>query len=51
VFDAWSSRDGGTIRLEVTEELCLEERTETAYGARVALRYASTSVEGCAARF
>jgi uncharacterized membrane protein len=51
VFDAWSSRDGGTIRLEVTEEMCLEEHAETAYGARVALRYAGTSVEGCAARF
>jgi hypothetical protein len=51
VFDAWSARDGGTIRVEVTEEMCLEERTETAYGARVSLRYASTSVEGCAARF
>lgn len=51
VFDAWSARDGGTIRVEVTEEMCLEERTETASGARVTLRYASTSVEGCAARF
>ena len=51
VFDAWSARDGGTIRVEVTEEVCLEERSETASGARVTLRYASTSVEGCAARF
>jgi hypothetical protein len=51
VLDAWSSRDGGTIRVEVTEEVCLDEQTETASGARVALRYASTSVEGCAVRF
>lgn len=51
VFDAWSSRDGGTIRVEVTEEMCLEERTETASGGRVVLRYASTSVEGCVVRF
>ena len=51
VFDAWSAQDGGTIRVEVTEEMCLEEGTETASGARVLLRYASTSVEGCAARF
>lgn len=51
VFDAWSTQDGGTIRVEVAEELCLEEGTETASGARVMLRYASTSVEGCAARF
>jgi hypothetical protein len=50
-FDAWSARDGGTVRVEVREEMCLEERTETASGARVSLRYASTSVEGCAARF
>ena len=51
VFDAWSSRDGGTVRVEVTEEMCLDERSETASGARVTLRYASTSLEGCAARF
>jgi hypothetical protein len=51
VFDAWSARDGGTIRVEVTEEVCLHESSETAAGARVTLRYATTSVEGCAARF
>ena len=51
VFDAWSAQDGGTIRIEVVEEVCMEERTETASGARVMLRYASTSAEGCAARF
>jgi hypothetical protein len=51
MFDAWSAQDGGTIRVEVTEELCVEEGTETASGARVMLRYASTSVEGCAARY
>lgn len=51
VFDAWSRQDGGTIRVEVREELCLEEHAETASGARVAVRYASLSAEGCAARF
>jgi hypothetical protein len=51
VFDAWSPQDGGSIRVEVTEELCVDERTETAAGARVALRYGSTSFEGCAVRF
>lgn len=51
VFDAWSALDGGTVRVEVTEALCLDEQSETASGARVALRYASTAVEGCAARF
>ena len=50
-FDAWSAQDGGTVRIEVTEEMCVDERAETANGARVALRYSSTSVEGCAARF
>ncbi|MDH5207881.1 MAG: hypothetical protein OEW34_04535 [Burkholderiaceae bacterium] len=50
-FDAWSAQDGGTVRIEVTEEMCIDERAETATGARVALRYSSTSVEGCAARF
>lgn len=51
VFDAWSREDGGTIRVEVTEELCLEEHAETATGARVAVRYASMSAHGCATRF
>lgn len=51
VFDAWSAQDGGTIRVEVAEELCVEEGTETASGARVVLRYAGIGVEGCAARF
>lgn len=51
VFDAWSSMDGGTVRVEITEELCLNEGTETAAGGRVTLRYATTAVDGCAARF
>jgi len=50
-FDAWSAQDGGTIRVEITEELCVEEQTETASGARIELRYATSSAEGCAARF
>jgi hypothetical protein len=51
VFDAWSEQDGGTVRIEVTEAVCVHEGAETASGGRVVLRYASTSVEGCAARF
>jgi hypothetical protein len=51
VYDAWSAQDGGTIRVEVAEEVCLEERSETATGARVSLRYGSTSLEGCASHF
>ncbi len=50
-FDAWSPQDGGTVRVEVTEELCRQDAAETAMGARVVLRYGSTAVEGCAARF
>ncbi len=51
VVDAWSPQDGGTIRLELTEQMCSDGRSETAYGARVTLRYGSTTYEGCAARF
>jgi len=51
IFDAWSPQDGGTIRLEVTEELCSDGRSETAYGARATLRYGSVSYEGCAALY
>lgn len=51
IHDAWSPLDGGTIRLELNEQLCSDGRSETAYGARVTLRYGSTAYEGCAARF
>ncbi|MGH6623056.1 MAG: hypothetical protein ACREBN_03740 [Burkholderiaceae bacterium] len=51
IYDAWSSQDGGSIRLEIIEELCSDGRSESAYGARVLIRYGSLSLEGCAARF
>jgi uncharacterized membrane protein len=51
VVDAWSPLDGGSIRLELTEELCSDGRSESAFGARATLRYGSTTYEGCAARF
>ncbi len=51
VYDAWSPQDGGTIHIEFVEEMCSDGRSETAYGARVTLRYGSRSFEGCAARF
>lgn len=51
VFDAWSPQDGGTIRLEVNEELCSDGRSESAYGARATLRYGSQSYAGCAALY
>lgn len=50
-FDAWSPQDGGTIRLEITEQLCLDPAAEAAFGARVAVRVGSFSAEGCASRF
>jgi uncharacterized membrane protein len=51
VIDAWSPLDGGSIRLELTEGLCSDGRSESAFGARATLRYGSTTYEGCAARF
>ncbi len=51
VIDAWSSLDGGTVRVEITEQMCSDGRSETAYGATVMLRHGSRTYEGCAARF
>jgi uncharacterized membrane protein len=51
VYDAWSPLDGGTVRIEFVEQMCSDGRSETAYGARVTVRYGSQSFEGCAARF
>ncbi len=51
VFDAWSPQDGGSIRLELTEQMCSDGRSESAFGARVTLRIGSITYEGCAARF
>jgi len=51
VIDAWSALDGGTVRVELTAEMCSDGRSETAYGAKVVLRYGSRTYEGCAARF
>lgn len=51
VIDAWSAADGGTVRVEVSEQMCSDGRSETASGARVTLRYGSQTFEGCADRF
>jgi len=51
VIDAWSSLDGGTVRVEISEQMCSDGRSESAFGARVSLRYGSQTFEGCAARF
>lgn len=50
-IDAWSTLDGGTVHVEISEQMCTDGRSETAFGARVMLRYGSRSYEGCAARF
>ncbi len=51
IIDAWSAQDGGTIRIEITQQMCSDGRSETAYGAQVTVRYGSRTYEGCAARF
>jgi uncharacterized membrane protein len=50
-IDAWSAQDGGSVRLTITEAMCSDGRSETAYGARATLRVGSSTYEGCAARF
>jgi uncharacterized membrane protein len=50
-IDAWSALDGGTVHVEITEQMCTDGRSETAYGTTVMLRYGSRTYEGCAARF
>jgi uncharacterized membrane protein len=50
-IDAWSTLDGGTVRVEITEQMCTDGRSETAYGASVTLRYGSRAYEGCVARY
>jgi uncharacterized membrane protein len=51
VLDAWSTQDGGTIRVEITEQMCSDGHSETAYGATAFVRLGSRTFEGCAARF
>jgi len=51
VFDAWSPQDGGTIRLELAEQMCSDGRSESAYGARATLRHGNQTFEGCAALY
>ncbi len=48
VIDAWSPMDGGTVRVELSAEMCSDGRSETAYGAKATVRYGSTTYEGCA---
>lgn len=50
VYDARSA-DGNAIRVEVTPQMCTDGRSETAYGARVVIRFEKRVLQGCAARF
>ena len=49
-YDAQSS-DGTAIRVEVNPQVCTDGRSETAYGARVIVRFEKRAYQGCAARF
>jgi uncharacterized membrane protein len=43
---------GGTsMQVDLSEQPCLDDRSETAYAARVAVRIGERRLEGCAARF
>ncbi len=50
-FDAWSQQDGGTLRIQFTEGLCLNLGAEAAYGASVTARLGAQTFEGCAVRY
>lgn len=50
-FDAWSQQDGGSVRIQVTEGLCLNLGAEAAYGASVTARLGAQTFEGCAIRY
>jgi uncharacterized membrane protein len=50
-FDAWSQQDGGTLRIQFTEGLCLNLGAEAAYGASVTARLGAQTFEGCASRY
>jgi uncharacterized membrane protein len=51
IYDAWSPQDGGTVRVEIQEQMCSDGRSEVATGAKVVVRYGSKNFEGCAVRF
>lgn len=50
-FDAWSQLDGGTLRIQFVEGLCLNLGAEAAYGASVTARLGAETFEGCAIRY
>ena len=50
VYEARSA-DGNAIRVELTPQMCTDGRSESAYGARVVIRFEKRVLQGCAARF
>lgn len=50
IYDAVTSQ-GSAIQIEVNPQMCTDGRSETAYGARVLVRFEKRSVQGCASRF
>lgn len=51
IYDAWSRLDGGSLRVEVVHQACVDAGAETAYGAQARVRWGSRTFEGCAARY
>ena len=45
------SPDGSAVRVEVNPQMCSDGRSETAYGARVTVRFEKRVLQGCAPRF
>ncbi len=45
------SADGKTVSIEVNPQMCTDGRSESAYGARITVRFEKRSLQGCAARF
>lgn len=45
------SADGKAVRIEVNPQMCTDGRSETAYGARVVIRFEKRVLQGCAERF
>ncbi|MEP6608171.1 MAG: hypothetical protein ABJA83_05780 [Burkholderiaceae bacterium] len=45
------STDGIPIRIEINPLMCTDGKSETAYGARVGVRFEKRVLQGCAARF
>lgn len=43
--------DGKAVTVEVNPQMCTDNRSETAYGARVLVRLDKSVFQGCAARF